>query len=78
MLIREVSLEADISRFCRSSHIVYIAPFCYNYSVEKWEEIALTQIWVILIQMHPLNIKCTQRAAEAQFFMPDWENAPNK
>ena len=43
MLIREVSLEADISRIRRSSHLVYIAPFCYNYSVEKWEEIESLQ-----------------------------------
>ena len=42
-VIRKVSLEADISRFCRSSHLVYIASFCYNYSAEKWEEIVLTQ-----------------------------------
>ena len=42
MLIREVSLETDISRFYRPSHL-YIASFCYNYSTEKWEEIVLTR-----------------------------------
>ena len=43
MLIREVSLKTDISRFYRPSHLVYIASFCYNYSAEKWEEIVLTR-----------------------------------
>lgn len=66
-----LAITLGIRRFSREIIKKY-ASYCIIACVLTW------QIWVILIQMHPLNIKCTQRAAEAQFFMPDWENAPNK